>query len=445
MVEEQLNTNLFVVAHIVLFVVEGLFLNSVLTPKIKRIYAFMGLFSLNLALSLAGIVFVSIKIFFAVPYYVFRTVYIILINKDKLSKRILCIVVMYLFFIFTEMLAISFSNFFEFKSVDIEYIFQFVIMQVMYISLLSMFTYFIKTIDKYNISKKSLLFIMIPVSQFLLLNSTIIFANINDYVENIAINMHLNVIPGFAIYFIGTMVFSLAIDFAVFKGFAENLRLHDTELKLKALEYQNKANLKYYNDLQGNINSMKKIKHDFLNILQIIDSFYENALANETGKSKELYDELVERIKSIQFEKYCENNLVNAIIASKTAECADDHIKFDIMVAMGENTPINDFDLCRVLVNMLDNAIDACRKNSNYEQRKITVEMFTNEGFLYIKTVNPVPSGVSPDFVSTTKTNKKDHGMGLGILKETARFYNGEFIIKAKKEKVYAMFTAAIE
>lgn len=318
-------------------------------------------------------------------------------------------------------------------------------MQVMYISLLSMFTYFIKTIDKYNISKKSLLFIMIPVSQFLLLNSTIIFANINDYVENIAINMHLNVIPGFAIYFIGTMVFSLAIDFAVFKGFAENLRLHDTELKLKALEYQNKANLKYYNDLQGNINSMKKIKHDFLNILQIIDSFYENALANETGKSKELYDELVERIKSIQFEKYCENNLVNAIIASKTAECADDHIKFDIMVAMGENTPINDFDLCRVLVNMLDNAIDACRKNSNYEQRKITVEMFTNEGFLYIKTVNPVPSGVSPDFVSTTKTNKKDHGMGLGILKETARFYNGEFIIKAKKEKVYAMFTAAIE
>ncbi len=442
----EIDSKLFLAAHVVLYIIEGLYFCCLLTPKIKR-PAFWALYVVsNFAMALPGMIWIEQKVFFAPVYYILRTLFICLINKDKKSKKAMAIIMMYVFMLFSEIMGISFMSIWNFKSATVMWMIEYALVYIVYSILLFMFAYFLKTLDAYNVGKKSFLFIMLPVSQLLFLNALLIFDNLNDLSQNIALKVNYNTNLLFTAYFIITMIISLIIDVAVFKGFVENLKLHDTQLKLKALEYQNMANLRYYTDLQENTKSMRKIKHDFLNILQIMYGFNGNSDSYENKEKADLlYNELEDRIKNIRFEDYCSNNLVNAILASKVGECADDGVKFEIKAALSENLPIKDFDLCRALVNMLDNAIEACRRIECIESRKILFEIFEREGYLYIKTQNPNISETGLSFEKTAKQDKKEHGFGLEILKDIASDYDGEFVTVDGDEIFTAMLTLALK
>ena len=83
-------------------------------------------------------------------------------------------------------------------------------------------------------------------------------------------------------------------------------------------------------------------------------------------------------------------------------------------------------DLCRLLSNMLDNAITACQ--SCQSDNKIMELHITGDGAYYIYSLkNSISQSViynNPTLLST-KFDKAEHGYGIKIIREIAEKYNG--------------------
>ena len=85
-------------------------------------------------------------------------------------------------------------------------------------------------------------------------------------------------------------------------------------------------------------------------------------------------------------------------------------------------------DLCVILGNTLDNAIEACQALSANEQKTIVVTSEYRSGFWFLKIHNPIAKSVAihNNHVATTKANKTLHGFGLYSLHSVVQRYDGE-------------------
>jgi sensor histidine kinase regulating citrate/malate metabolism len=94
---------------------------------------------------------------------------------------------------------------------------------------------------------------------------------------------------------------------------------------------------------------------------------------------------------------------------------------------------MEDIDMCNLISNLLDNAIEAVIKLPE-EQRKIDVKMGEKKGYFIVKCQNPFNGeyiNYNKGYFASTKENKKDHGYGIKIIREITEKYDGEFLIES--------------
>ncbi len=58
---------------------------------------------------------------------------------------------------------------------------------------------------------------------------------------------------------------------------------------------------------------------------------------------------------------FCENRVVNAVMANKQAVCDREGIRLDAELRVPEKTALLEGELCSVFVNLMDNAIKAVK------------------------------------------------------------------------------------
>ncbi len=168
---------------------------------------------------------------------------------------------------------------------------------------------------------------------------------------------------------------------------------------------------------------VRRDKHEMKNIL-----FYLQSLARA-----ELYDELKDFLEvevSEHFAKLEEfrtgNELLDYLLTQKAGEAREAGIKtcFDIIVPAGLS--IEGRDLCGLLSNLLDNAIEASRTEKDPE---IRLSMRASRGYLSITVSNRCSTDVmrTNPHLRTTKGNAAEHGIGLRVVRSIARKYEGSF------------------
>ncbi|ACV63157.1 signal transduction histidine kinase regulating citrate/malate metabolism [Desulfofarcimen acetoxidans DSM 771] len=185
---------------------------------------------------------------------------------------------------------------------------------------------------------------------------------------------------------------------------------------------------KNYNKTEKYIEETKRIWHD-------IDRHF-SVISNLAGNG--VYEELKLYLKQVGYdfkkikETYlCENKLINAILTEKISEAEDSGIEVRFTGNLPDKLKIQGNDLCSLLVNMLDNAIEACIKIPEGHKKKIDISIRMKNGFIYFGVLNTSP--VAPvmageDFI-TSKADKTKHGYGISIIQRITRKYNGAFDI----------------
>ena len=93
----------------------------------------------------------------------------------------------------------------------------------------------------------------------------------------------------------------------------------------------------------------------------------------------------------------------------------------DFAVSLPRDLPVADMDLCALLGNALDNAIEGSRGAG---ERRITIRCKADKGLFMLRVENTLGGAVQPDLATTT-TDKSAHGFGIPGMREIAECYGG--------------------
>jgi len=128
---------------------------------------------------------------------------------------------------------------------------------------------------------------------------------------------------------------------------------------------------------------------------------------------------------------YCENVLVNAILCKYAADCQIDEIRLDCDMLVEKELPFAENDLCTLLMNLMDNALEACRKLPA-GKRWIRLQIRKKERFLVIACENSYDGTISQKesgVYATTKPDQHMHGFGIPAMREIAEKYESTLSI----------------
>ena len=120
------------------------------------------------------------------------------------------------------------------------------------------------------------------------------------------------------------------------------------------------------------------------------------------------------------------NDIINVIVSSKIAETSERGIEFIYEIEYLNDLKMDDIDICALLANLLDNAVESCEKVIN-KNPKINLKIFKKNEMLLIQVVNSIHSNfIKKKYLfSTEKDNIQLHGWGMISIENVVRKYGG--------------------
>lgn len=209
----------------------------------------------------------------------------------------------------------------------------------------------------------------------------------------------------------------------------------EEKIKLRFLEMRNNLLSENYNSINEIYMSNSKLYHDLNNHLNVLYQLIDD---ENVTMAKEYIKEISKPILSLSKTVWTGIDVVDVVINSKMHRMKELGIEAEINAEFLQNSNIRPNDLCTILSNLLDNAIEAVEKVKG--SKRISLIIRSVNYFLFIRTVNPCEKVEKFEiFPSTTKENKMFHGWGLQSVVDVVEKYNGtvecvnekdEFIVK---------------
>lgn len=254
---------------------------------------------------------------------------------------------------------------------------------------------------------KAVLFsILLPCFCFLLLALVMFMDDIP-----LAFQYFWNIFPLFA-YLLGLIYYFYVLVDDQRRIYRENLaRTQSAYLRTQ---------LDILQDLKEKEEDIHKMRHDLKNHLTIIEGLCSQGQYEEVlSYSSQLNGMFSQRSLALSG-----NKIADIILHTKmnTAQQAGIDFCFDGTL-MGLST-LSEPDICGLLANAYDNAIEACQAQEN---AYIHTKANTTKNHTYIEIRNSISSKkrIRNNQLKTTKDDKKNHGFGLEIMKQIAHKYHG--------------------
>ena len=157
--------------------------------------------------------------------------------------------------------------------------------------------------------------------------------------------------------------------------------------------------------------------------------------------SKGRIDEIKEYLKTAQSDienitpvRFCENETVNLLLSAFSSEAKQKGIKFSIEANLLKLIPLTDTEICSLLSNSLENAINAASKCSD---PYITAKLQIHKNNLLISISNPYTGEILLKD-GHPQSHYEDHGFGTRSIVSIAEKYGGQAIFSVV-ESVFSL------
>lgn len=125
--------------------------------------------------------------------------------------------------------------------------------------------------------------------------------------------------------------------------------------------------------------------------------------------------------------RYSSNPAVDALLEAKASECEAAGVDLEASVQVPDGCEISDVELCAVLSNAIDNALEACLLVGE-GGRWVRVDVRVRAGLLVLEVRNPYAESRAAERPAPGEGPVPEHGWGLGIMDTIARRHSGELV-----------------
>lgn len=200
-----------------------------------------------------------------------------------------------------------------------------------------------------------------------------------------------------------------------------------------------------YDQLDSLNREMRAQRHDFMNHLQVVYSLIE---LGEPGEAMEYMDKIYGDMQRVSRMLRTGCPAVNALIQAKVVEAERRGAELKLSIAAKwdeENLPA--WEICRVLANLIDNALDASCAAMLPEGVKPTVELVLGEDlrswFFSVRNNGPeIPEKLRARIFEPGFTTKATgQGMGMFIVSESVTRLGGKITLDSREgDTVFSAF-----
>lgn len=185
--------------------------------------------------------------------------------------------------------------------------------------------------------------------------------------------------------------------------------------------YQNDLITKHCDEVDNIYRTMRGWRHDYHNHIQAM-----LALTDNPEELRRYLWKLNDDLTAVDTVLKTGNVMVDAILNSKLSLIKTKHITVNAKATVPSELRISEIDLCVIIGNLLDNAMEACLRQGKGEERFIRVYIGIFKRQLYICVTNSVSGEVKKvgkTYLSTKGSH--DHGFGLLRIDRLAEKYDG--------------------
>ncbi len=171
-------------------------------------------------------------------------------------------------------------------------------------------------------------------------------------------------------------------------------------------------------------------RHDFLNHLQVVYSLME---MKEYEEAMKYISQVYGDIRRVSSGLKTASAPVNALLMAKAGECREKGIAFETEVnARWEHLPIPDWEMCRCLSNLIDNAADAL-KGTRHPRIRVQLSESLERYSFCVRNNGPKieKENLESIFEAGFSLKGEGRGMGLYITRKTLREGGGDITVES--------------
>lgn len=199
-------------------------------------------------------------------------------------------------------------------------------------------------------------------------------------------------------------------------------KLFQRSIDRRIAAYQDDLIKKHCDEVQNIYSLMRGWRHDYKNHIAVMQASLK--MGNLTELDNYL-GELTVDLNTVDTVVKTGNVMADAILNSKLALAKSKNIKTDVTAAVPENVAISDVEICAVIGNLLDNAMEACESVPEGTERFIRIYIGVFKEQFYISVTNSMngkPKRVGKSYKTTKGEN---HGFGLLRVDSVVSKYSG--------------------
>ncbi len=263
------------------------------------------------------------------------------------------------------------------------------------------------------LEKGNHVYVLYPILIFILF--TILFGPIN-YNASLLTLLYM-------LIFEATIIFTYYLLLSQVAAVQQRTRIEE---QLSSSEKMLLLQKKYYGQVEESTTLQRQMVHDLRHHLVAIA---EMCREKDYGSIDSYINSLLKRNDAITSRRFCKNTTVNAILNGYITMAEQEGIAVMVDIDFPEELDINRYDLCTVLGNSIENAIEACQRinkgDALYEQRSIHLRSGVSNGMLVIRIENTCKEKLLTKKGVLLSSKGQLGGIGTQSIRNVVERYNG--------------------
>ncbi len=209
------------------------------------------------------------------------------------------------------------------------------------------------------------------------------------------------------------------------------------KMRQAAADIRNEELLDKYRQLENLHKEQAVVIHDMKNYLLVLN----NALQMDNRKTAaDLLPKILQAVPDMEMKTYTGHNVIDWLFRAKAEEARRDNVRINIDGSKVGDIELTDLEVCTLLGNLLDNALEAARKSAD---KWVNAAIWRERDLLILTVENSL--AVLPrqngSLFFTSKPDKRHHGIGLRNVERVVRKYDGrlKFQVNPKHFRVEAI------